>query len=823
MPDVVYCRSTRAGFSKERVSVTGHFFLMLALLASLLVMLSPSTASAQSTPNIIYIIVDDAGLGDFSPFTPSTPVNTPNIQALADGGMSFTRAYSSAPVCAPARSSLMTGYHMGHASMRSNSGGAHIFHREVTVAEVLKTSGYATGGFGKWGLGNPGTTGAAERQGFDHFYGYYNQVHAHNHYSAFQIENGLKRNLPENAGAPRNGLVSPQHSHTFNLYTEKMRDFIRDNATSGQPFFAYGPWTPPHQDNSIPADEPLYQQYANVPGWNQATKIQATFISMIDREVGRIMEIVDDPNGDGDHSDSVADNTLIVFVSDNGGSQGSVVYDRNPGLRGDKRTAYEGGLRVPMIASWPGTIAPGTTSDLLTSFSDVMPTLAELADASAAVPQDVDGLSIVPTLTGQGTQTEHAFFYSEFDAAINDGGASKRMQGLVWDKEDAGVTTTWKLVKPNPSASTELYKLMIDGVPVDPGESNNLAAANPAIVAQMQAIIDAEREVERIQLDTNPRDGNVTQHGLRPTARTLGTLVNGSFENPQLAGQSLNGGAVGWSGGIVQNVPNTEAAIGQEYLLDPVPDGNQVGALDSGAGATSEYTQALTDGFGDPWELYLDDLEQTWAVDLFVGRRADSLNDPSTLLIELLGDSGFSYLSTTFDTGLVAPGEMDLLSLTLDLTTALNSRATLTSDLGGGLTLRLANTGGGGQVLIDQVELSVVSDFLPGDFDGDLDIDTADWLVLRDHLLAVNGQLPNMSLYAQGDVDFNGSIDSGDFIAFRESFLLLNNNDTEAFAQLVAIPEPATLVFLLIGLFGTSGRGSHRRSRIDHLHTDYMK
>lgn len=787
-------------------------------LTLLVVAIGSQQAFAQPSPNVIYIIVDDAGLGDFSPFTPGTPVSTPNIQAMADGGMSFTRAYSSAPVCAPARSSLMTGYHMGHASMRSNGGGAHIFHSEVTVAEVMKTAGYATGGFGKWGLGNPGTTGAAERQGFDHFYGYYNQVHAHNHYSSFQIENGLKRVILENIGAPRNGLVSPQHSHSFNLYTEKMRDFIRDKATSGEPFFAYGPWTPPHHDNSIPADEPLYQQYANVPGWNQATKIQATFISMIDREVGRIMDIVDDPNGDGDHSDSVAGNTLIVFVSDNGGADGALVYDRNPGLRGEKRTAYEGGLRVPMIASWPGTVAPGSTSDLLTSFSDVMPTLAELAGASAAVPQDIDGLSIVPTLTGQGTQTEHEFFYSEFDAAINNGGTSSRMQGLVWDKEDAGITTTWKLVKPNPAAATELYKLLVDGVPVDPAEANNLAASNPAIVAQMQAIIDAERVDERIQLDTNPRDGNVTAFGLRPTARTIGSLVNGSFEDPQLTpadpnnGQFLNEGAVGWAGGIVQNVPNTEAIIGGELLINPVPDGNQVGVLDSGTGATNEYTQALSDGAGDPWTLYLDDLEQVWALDLFVGRRADGLNAPSTLLVELLGDSGFSYLSTTLDTGSIALGEMDHFNLSLDLTTAHNNRATLTSDLGGGLTLRLANVGGGGQILIDQVQLSVLSDFLPGDFDDDFDIDVADWLVLRDQLLAVNGELPNMSLYAQGDINFDGAIDSSDFLLFRQSFLLLNDNDTEAFASIVSHPEPSTLAVLILGLCGVSRRRVRRGS-----------
>ncbi len=713
-----------------------------ALLAS-----AEIAGASDSPPNIVYIIVDDAGLGDFTAFTPNSPVNTPNLDALAASGIKFENAYSGAPVCAPARSTLMTGYHMGHVNMRSNSGGANIFHRDVTVAEVLKDAGYKTGGFGKWGLGNPGTTGAAERQGFDEFYGYYNQVHAHNHYPSFLIDSGKIADVPENAGAPRNGLVSPQHSHSFNLYTDRMQDFIREQAQAGESFFAYGPWTPPHHDNSIPANEPLYQQYANVPGWNQATKIQATFISMIDREVGRIVEIVNDPNNDGDTSDSVADNTLIMFVSDNGGAQ-NTNYSRNPGLRDDKRSMYEGGLRIPMIASWEGTIAPGTTSNLLTSFPDVMPTLAELAGVSAAVPADIDGLSIVPTLTGQGIQMEHESLYFEFDNGMNDGGPSNRMQGVVWDKQDGGVTTTWKLVKPNPAAALELYKLKVDGVPVDPGESNNLASSNPTILAQIEAIMINERVPERIQFDTDPRDGRITPFGLRPTIRTVAPL-NGPAQQ-----------------------------------------------LSSGSGVTSETTLDVEDGKNDPWQLYLDDLEQTWTVDLLVGRPETGDNAPSTLLIELLGDSGFSYLNSTIDTDSITPGSMQQISIELDLTGIHPGRPTMTFDLGRGFTLRLANVGGGGQILIDETQLNVESDFLPGDFSGNASIDLDDWNILVANLLRDTSALSFQDAYDAGDIDNSGQVDMQDFIAFRRTWETLYG--TAALAQLsISVPEPCSSVLFV--------------------------
>ncbi|MCG8448029.1 MAG: sulfatase-like hydrolase/transferase [Pirellulales bacterium] len=733
-------------------------------------------------PNVIYINVDDAGLGDFTSFTPSSPVSTPNLDALAAGGVKFTHAYSSAPVCAPARSSLMTGYHMGHAPVRSNSGGTHIFRSTYTLAEMMKDAGYATAGFGKWGIGNTGTTGAPEYQGWDRFFGYNHQVHAHNHYTNHLFDNGKRVEIPENVGAG-SGLVNPSHTHTFNLYAQEMQNFIQQKAVAEERFFAYGAWTPPHLDNEIPSNEPLYQQYANVSGWNQHTKIQATFISMIDREVGRIMEIVNDPNGDSDNSDSIAGNTLVMFVSDNGGSTpNALVYDRNPGLRGQKGTLFEGGLRVPMIASWAGEITPGTTSPVHTYFADIMPTLGELAGVSNLVPADTDGISLAPTLTEQGTQQTHNYLYFE-DEPYNFGSGT-----LSGNLRQAVRMGDWKAVKNGTTASIQLFDLANDAA-----ETTNVAGANPAVVAQMAAIMTAEHDDARIQFDTGGTSGGVTPFGIRTHVRTVSPLDNSSFENPQLLptdpnqGAFLNNGAVGWSGGFIQNVPNTEAANGTPVFLDPTPDGNQVGGANSGG----SLTQPLRDALGDDWEFYIDDLEQQWTIDLDIGRRVDSQANPTTLRIELVGDSGVAYLSTTYDTSQLTPGEWSRESLAFTLTTDTPARSNMTSDLGGGLSLVLTNAGGG-QVMVDDVSLSVVNDWLPGDFTGNLALELADWNILISNFLTDTSSMSFSQAYALGDIDYSGRVGLEDFIAFRRSWELLYG--TAALSQLTTtIPEPGSL------------------------------
>lgn len=738
---------------------------------------------ATEPPNIVYVIVDDAGLGDFSSFASGSPVNTPNLDDLAASGMRFTHAYSSAPVCAPARSSLMTGYHMGHAPVRSNSGGTHLFRSTYTLAEMLQDAGYHTAGFGKWGLGNTGTTGAPERQGFDRFFGYNHQVHAHDHYTNNLRDNGRRVLLPENRGSPNGGLVDPSRTHTFNLYTAEMQDYVRQQAQSGERFFAYGAWTPPHLDNELPADEPLYQQYANVPGWDQGTKIQATFISMIDREVGRIVDILADPNDDGDESDSVAENTLVVFVSDNGGSLGGIDYDRNPNLRGQKGTLWEGGLRVPMIASWAGTIPTGSTSDQLTYFADVMPTLGDLAGVSQLVPADTDGVSLAPTFTGEGTQATHDHLYFE-DEPYNFGNGT-----LSGNLRQAVRRGKWKAVRNGPNNQIELYNLSSD-----PSESNNIAAANAALANEMAAIMQSEHRKARIQIDTNHgANGSATPFGIRNHVRTVSALENGSFEDPALSTNFLNGGASDWSGGFVQNVPITEANNGADMFLDPTTDGDQVGGLNVGGSAS----QPLRDAAGDGWAMHLDDLEQQWVVDLDIGRRFDGSNTATTLLVEIVGGSGATYLTASFDTARLAAGEWSRESLTLLPATETPARSLMNADLGGGLSLVLSNVSGSGQVLFDRVSLSVSNDWIPGDFDGDDQVTLADWAILRSNLLTTTTHLGIETGHAHGDIDNSGRVDSGDFREFKRSWELLYG--APALARLVAeAPEPTTGVLTTI-------------------------
>lgn len=722
------------------------FFSVLVAMGVMAAMGSQAMGLAGTKPNIIMIIVDDAGPGDFTSFHASSPVSTPNIDALAANGMKYTQAYSGAPVCAPARSALMSGYHLGHATLRGNGGGTHIFDNVRTMPELLQKAGYTTGGYGKWGNGNVGTTGAAERQGFDEFVGYYHQVHAHDHYTNRIFDTGVQVNLPENnnVSVPASKLVNPQHTHTFNLYTERMRDFIGEQAQSGEPFFAYGPWTPPHLDNEIPADEPLYQQYANVPGWNTSTKIQATFMSMIDREVGRIVDLVNDPNGDGNQSDSIADNTLILFMSDNGGSTNSVQYDRNPGLRGQKGTMWEGGLRVPLIAAWAGKIAPGSTSDVQTYFPDFLPTLTELAGTDNLAPDNIDGRSLVPSFTGDNTEI-HDHLYFE-DTTFNFGGGieSNNLRRAVRMGD-------WKAVMNGPSAAIQLFDLS-----TDPDESNNVAAANPAIVAQMQAIMDAEHTDARAQFETG-HSGQITPNAIRPGVLTLGPISNASFEDPALEptdpnqGKFQNGGITDWSGGFIHDVANTDAANGNN-MFQPNEDwtGEQVGGMNT-SGSTSSLSQVLKNDDDTDMAFHLDDLERIWTVELSMGRRNGQ--GGSNLLIDIVGQSGAIYFTTSYDIGQLAQGEWTRELLTLDLNLNPVSQANVRNDLGDPLSLRFRN-GGGGQAFLDDVVLLVTE---WGDLDRDGLSDAGDIDHLFSELLLPAG---TRDLFV--DLDLDGDVDDVD-------------------------------------------------------------
>jgi len=317
-------------------------------------------AASGSKPNIIFILADDAGIGDFSCYGCKYGT-TPNIDRLAKEGMQFTRAYSGNAVCAPSRCSLMTGLHPGHALYRSNMDQLFLPSGQMTVARVLHDGGYATGGFGKWGLGHPGTVGAAEKEGFDVFFGYYDQVHAHDYYTNHLVRNGTDVPIPENAGGQK-------RVYSHNLIANETLKFIEQN--KDHPFFCYAAWTPPHANYVIPSDAP----YTDRP-WSQVVKNYAAMVGLVDKDVGRVLQKLKDLGLD--------DKTLVIFASDNGANQEFIKpLGSTGGLRGYKRLLYEGGTRAPFLARWPGHIPPGSTSPILTTFIDMPPRRALMASRS---------------------------------------------------------------------------------------------------------------------------------------------------------------------------------------------------------------------------------------------------------------------------------------------------------------------------------------------------------------------------------------------------------------------------------------------------------
>jgi arylsulfatase A len=428
-----------------------------SLFKSLLaVLFLPIVASAAEPvkPNIVFIMVDDMGYRNLGCYGSKT-IQTPNIDAMSKEGMKFTDCYSGAPVCAPARSVLMTGYHLGHAPVRSNSGGTPLFPEDLTVAEILKKAGYLTGGFGKWGLGNQGSQGAAEKQGFDTFFGYYNQVHAHDFYTSHLFKNSERVEL----NGPSHSVISNgeraerkgQYAH-YAIHDETL-SFIKESAASGKPFFCYAPWTPPHSDLVIPEDDPAWALYKDKQDWPGRAKVVAAMNSMVDRHVGELLGLLKELGID--------DNTIVFFTSDNGASRHwPGVLDSCGELRGIKGSYNEGGIRVPMIVRWPGKIKADTVSDLPWYFPDVMPTLAALAGVSTEIPKDTDGISIVPTLLGKGEQQKHEYLF--WPGAVRMG--------------------NWKGVgKPGKIA---LYDLSSDI-----SETNNLAGKHPEIIAKLTDIM----------------------------------------------------------------------------------------------------------------------------------------------------------------------------------------------------------------------------------------------------------------------------------------------------------------------------------------------
>lgn len=448
---------------------------MTALVLVLFAWSTAAEAAPARKPNIVYLMIDELGYFELSHMG-HPEMQTPRIDRLAAEGMRFTQIRAGGCVCAPTRSVAMTGQHLGHTSVRQNGGGMPLKADDPTVATYLKQAGYATGGFGKWGLGDRGTTGVPEKHGFDTFLGYYHQVHAHTFYPQFLLRNSELVELPGNHDDYHEGETYSQY-----VIHDGAKQFIRDN--KDKPFFAYLCYTPPHGRWGMPKDDPSWQLYKDKP-WDVGqtgndARIYAAMVNQVDRELGEIIDLLKELNLD--------DDTLVIVSGDNGGNRYFADKEHPDGLfaphtdpqtgvcwRGGKTNLYEGGLRVTFLARWPGKIKPGTVNDYIGSFADLLPTFVELA--GGPTPDNIDGLSLVPSLLGQ-TQPEHQYLY--------------------WENGDgryAVLEKNWKLVvggmpakkgKGKPQATVELFDLSND-----PEEATNVADKNPQVLARLQGYRD---------------------------------------------------------------------------------------------------------------------------------------------------------------------------------------------------------------------------------------------------------------------------------------------------------------------------------------------
>lgn len=436
-------------------------------------------------PNVIYILADDLGYGDLSSYG-QMHFQTPNIDALAANGLKFTQHYSGSTVCAPSRCSLLTGKHTGHAVVRGNAeykpeGQQPMPANTFTMGHMFKNAGYATGIFGKWGLGAPGTVSEPLKMGFDRFYGFNCQRIAHHYYPYFMSSDDRREILWGNVGLERS-------EYAPDLIQEQTLAFIEEN--KDRPFFCYYALIQPHAEMFAPEEymekfrgkflpESVYEGVDEGPEFrkgqygsqSESHAAFAAMVSVMDDDIGELMAKLEELG--------IAENTLVVFTSDNGahfeGGHDPDYFNSTGGLRGKKRDLYEGGVRVPMIASWPGKIKAGGETDHLSAFWDVLPTLAEITGQS--LPEPIDGLSFLPTLLGESGQIKHDYLYWEFH----------EKKGRVAVRQGK-----WKAVRYrvaiDPDSPLELYDLSMD-----PGEVENIARAHPEIVARLDQLIKSAR------------------------------------------------------------------------------------------------------------------------------------------------------------------------------------------------------------------------------------------------------------------------------------------------------------------------------------------
>ena len=496
---------------------------------SLFLASSSLLAAASRAPNIVFIIADDLGYGDLGCYGQKI-TRTPNLDRMAAEGMRFTQHYSGNAVCAPSRCVLMSGLHPGHAFIRDNrsiqpEGQWPIPPETVIIPEVLKPLGYTSGGFGKWGLGGPGTTGEPLKQGFDRWYGYNCQGVAHNFYPAYLWDNdkkvplnnaefsGDKGAVPDaEANDPKSYEKFKGKDYSADLIAVQAMKFARDN--KDRPFFLYWPTTVPHLALQVPDDslaeyagkfdDPPYKGGKGYLPHFTPRAAYAAMITRMDREIGRMMALIQELGLD--------ENTIFVFTSDNGALAGphegyagtdAKFFRSNGVLRSGKGSLYEGGFREPCIVRWSGKIKAGSVNDRVTGFEDWMPTLLELAGAKQTTPKNIDGISFAPTLLG-GKQEERPFLYREFPSYggqqcvrvgdwkgirqnLKPAGGKGKAKG-----KSATAATAPKAAKAVPNLHIELYNLA-----TDIGETKDVSAEHPDIIAKMETIMKEQHALSQ--------------------------------------------------------------------------------------------------------------------------------------------------------------------------------------------------------------------------------------------------------------------------------------------------------------------------------------
>ncbi len=477
----------------------------LAVLCGICFALPPCAASPANRPNIIFILADDLGYGELGCYG-QEKIRTPHVDRLAREGMRFTRHYSGNAVCAPSRCVLMTGLHPGHAWVRNNSevkpeGQKPIPDSAITLAELLGGNGYATAAMGKWGLGPPGSSGDPLQQGFDRFFGYNCQRHAHNFYPTYLWDDDHRIELNNHEFSAHQKLpagADPKSRDSYGGFqgkdyapdriAEQAVRFIREN--QNRPFFLYYPTTVPHLALQVPDDSLAEYQgrwpdppYPGGHGYLPHFAPRAAYAAMVtrmDRDVGRMIDAVERLG--------LTERTIFVFTSDNGptydrlGGSDSAFFNSADGLRGLKGSLYEGGIRVPLVVRWKGHIPAGLVSDRLSGFEDWMPTLLDLAGLDGAIPPRTDGVSFAPTLLGRWQPTRRAL-YREFPGY---GG-----QQAVWMGHWKGVR---QKLRPRggaaPDLRIELYDLLADR-----GETTDVADQHPMLVDRLLDLMHGERTV----------------------------------------------------------------------------------------------------------------------------------------------------------------------------------------------------------------------------------------------------------------------------------------------------------------------------------------